>query len=277
MFGNVPRALWEKWCPPDERGTIALGTRGFLVEDEGRRILVEAGIGCFFPPELRERFGVRESRPVLLESLSALGLGPADIDVVVLSHLHFDHAGGVLASFDGGEPRLLFERAHYVVSEGALARARRPHVRDRASFIPELPALLEGTGRLVVVPDGKTEHPILGERLALLPSEGHTPGMRLVALRGRRARALFCADLVPAVPWVHLPVTMGYDRAPERLIDEKSEFFEEWLGEMLLFEHDATVVAGRLGRDERGRYGVRERFARLLRWDLDGEPAPSEA
>ena len=147
MFGNCPRAVWERWCPPDALGRIALACRALLVrEDGGRTVLLEAGIGSFFAPKLRERFGVQESEHVLLSSLAALGVKPDDVDVIVLSHLHFDHAGGLLAAWaEGVAPALAFPRARYVVGARAWARARAPHFRDRASFIPELPALLEGS------------------------------------------------------------------------------------------------------------------------------------
>ena len=149
MFGNAPRALWSRWAKPDELGRVALECRAFLVDDGERRILIETGIGVFFPPELRARYGVVEDRHVLLESLAALGLSDAEIDVVILSHLHFDHAGGLLAAYREGEaPQLLFPRARFVVGRRAFERACSPHQRDRASFIPELPELLSRSGRL---------------------------------------------------------------------------------------------------------------------------------
>src|SRR4051794_19057505 len=102
MFGNAPRALWSRWAAPDEAGRVPLACRALLVDDGSRRILFETGIGTFFAPELRERYGVVESEHVLLKSLAQLGLGDREIDVVVLSHLHFDHAGGLLAPFRAG-------------------------------------------------------------------------------------------------------------------------------------------------------------------------------
>ena len=109
MFGNAPRALWSRWIEPDEQNRIPLACRCLLVKDlDGRNVLFETGIGAFFEPALRERYGVVESRYVLLESLAEAGLTDADIDVVVLSHLHFDHAGGLLAAWEKDQPlRLL--------------------------------------------------------------------------------------------------------------------------------------------------------------------------
>src|SRR5690242_12505488 len=109
MFGNAPKPMWEKWIAPDEANRIPLACRCMLVRDGERLILFVTGIGAFFSPQMRERYGVVEDRHVLLESLPALGIAPEQIDVVVLSHLHFDHAGGALAVWkDGAAPALVF-------------------------------------------------------------------------------------------------------------------------------------------------------------------------
>ena len=125
MFGNAPKALWQRWMPADELNRIDLGCRALLVQEEERNILVETGIGAFFSPELKQRFGVQEDRHVLLDSLAALGLSDADIDIVVLTHLHFDHAGGLLAAWqDDQPPRLLFPHAQFVTGRQQWQRAR---------------------------------------------------------------------------------------------------------------------------------------------------------
>src|SRR5439155_14220970 len=96
MFGNCPRVVWERWAPPDEKHRIRLACRSLLIrEDGGRTVLVEAGIGAFFEPKLRERYGVQEAEHVLVRSLASLGVSPDEVDIVILSHLHFDHAGGL--------------------------------------------------------------------------------------------------------------------------------------------------------------------------------------
>lgn len=270
MFGNVPRALWQQWCPPDAVGRIELSCRCFLVEEDGRKILLETGVGCFFPPHLRQRFGVIEQEHVLLNSLEQRGILPEEIDVVLLSHLHFDHAGGMLSRFvENEEPRLVFPRASVLVGQTAWKRATEPHVRDRASFIPVLAELLSQSGRLVVMADGTNAHPLLGESIRLRTSSGHTPGMVIPTIRGKKRAATFCADLVPGSPWVHLPVTMGYDRFPEQLIDEKLTLYEDvGEGSWLLFTHDTEVAAGQLSRGENGKYQLAERLPRLDSWEL---------
>jgi glyoxylase-like metal-dependent hydrolase (beta-lactamase superfamily II) len=256
MFGNAPRPLWERWIAPDERNRIPLACRAMLVEEPSRRVLVEAGIGAFFAPAMRDRFGVVESHHVLLESLAALGVAPEDVDVIVLTHLHFDHAGGLLTAYaEGQAPQLVFPRARYVVGADAWERANHPHARARASFIPELPGLLEATGRLEIVKGDRSE--TLGEGWRLHFSEGHTPGLLLPEVASDDGPIVFAGDLIPGRPWMHLPITMGYDRFPEKLIEEKSVLLEDLhaRGGRLFFTHDPSVAMARVSKDDKGRFG----------------------
>ena len=278
MFGNAPRALWSRWIEPDALGRIPLACRAFLVEDGERRVLIETGIGSFFEPSLRDRYGVQEERHVLLDSLAALGVEPQAIDWVILSHLHFDHAGGLLAPYAAGaHAQLLVPNARFVVSRVALERAEHPHPRDRASFIPELPELLKASGRLEIVSQASELTELLGPRFSARITSGHTVGMLHTLVQGARGSAFFCADLVPGTSWVHLPVTMGYDRFPELLIDEKSEIFGELapLGTLCLYTHDSQFAASRVERDARGRYGAIDRVPDFSGWDLDLSKAPA--
>lgn len=260
MFGNAPKAMWSRWIEPDDENRIPLACRCLLVKDlDGKTVLFETGIGAFFEPKLRERYGVVEERHVLLESLAAAGVSDADIDVVVLSHMHFDHAGGLLASWREGQPlKLLFPNARFVVGRQHWERARHPHPRDRASFIPGLDALLEDSERLELV-DGEYSE-TLGKAVRFTYSDGHTPGLMLAEVRGPddRGGIVFCADLIPGRSWVHLPISMGYDRYPEKLIDEKRAFLEDKLARdvRLFFTHDHACACARVSRDERGRFAA---------------------
>ena len=279
MFGNAPLAMWSRWIAPDERNRIPLACRALLASPlHGKTVLFETGIGAFFEPKLRERYGVVEDRHVLLESLRAAGFEHEDIDVVVLSHLHFDHAGGLLAPWvEGREPELLFPNATFLVSAACWERAREPHARDRASVIPELPGLLERSGRLELV-DG-TWSETLGHAVRFHYSDGHTPGLMLAEIIGPECidgephgGVVFCADLIPGRPWVHVPITMGYDRSAELLIDEKREFLADKLARNvhLFFTHDPQCALAQVTRDERGRYGTTHEVAELHARALTG-------
>lgn len=266
MFGNVPHALWAKWIAPDARMRIPLACRGFLIEDNklGQRILLDTGIGCFFSPKFRDRFGVKDADHQLVSSLAARGVATSEIDMVVLSHLHFDHSGGLLKPWVEDRPLALqFDRARFVVHREALKRAKQPHYRDRASFIAELPGLLEQSGRLQIVDDRLP----LEDCFSFTISEGHTPGMMLTRLQTDDGPLVFCADLVPGTPWLHLPVTMGYDRFPERLIDEKSLFLRRCVDEkaLLLLTHDPNAAACYVDCDAKGRYVSRDAMS-VLAW-----------
>ncbi len=256
MFGNAPKAMWENWVTVDAENRIDLACRALLIEGvNGKRVLFETGVGAFFEPKMRARFGIQEAEHVLLNELAKLGLSDADIDVVVLSHLHFDHAGGLLAPWAEGEaPRLLFPNAVFVVGAEHWQRAQHPHPRDRASFIPELNAMLEASGRLELVSGSST--PSLGEAVRFHHSDGHTPGLMLAEVRGEHSSVVFCADLIPGRAWVHLPITMGYDRNAELVIDEKKAFLADMLARdvTLFFTHDAQMAVSKLSRDDKGRY-----------------------
>ena len=253
MFGNAPRAVWERWIKPDAVGRIPLACRCLLIEFDHKVLLCETGIGAFFEPKLAARYGVSEpTRHVLRENLRALGVPPERVDYVVLSHLHFDHAGGLLPTRDeveAGDDGLIFPNAHFLIGTEAWARAVTPHARDRASFIADLPAKLERSGRLILVGRDPLPAP-LDARVEFVVTEGHTPGQLHTLFRGDAGKVFYCGDLVPGAAWVHVPITMGYDRYPERLIDEKTAVYaraeaEDWL---MFFTHDPVTAAAHLGR-----------------------------
>ena len=255
MFGNAPKALWSRWVSVDEQNRIDLGCRALLVKEPTRNILFEAGIGAFFEPRLRERYGVVEQEHVLLKSLAEIGIAPEDIDVVVLSHLHFDHVGGILSAWqDGVGLQLAFANAHYVVGEQAWQRAERPHPRDKASFVPGLTELLSSTAQVERV-SGETSA-ILGDGYRFHHSDGHTPGMLLAEIDMPDGPVVFCADLIPGTPWVHVPITMGYDRYPELLINEKQSLLEIMANRSgrLFYTHDSKVAMSQVIRDETGKF-----------------------
>lgn len=272
MFGNAPRAMWQSWAAPDDENRIALACRALLASPlNGKTVLFETGIGAFFEPRLRDRYGIQESNHVLLDSLKQAGFRHEDIDVVVISHLHFDHAGGLLKAWsDADASELLFPNATFVVGKEAWVRALNPHPRDRASFIPELQPLLEASGRLQLVTGEHCE--ALGDSVRFHYSNGHTPGLMLAEIVGPEAAdgshhggLVFCSDLIPGRPWVHVPITMGYDRNAELLIDEKREFLEDKLARNvhLYFTHDPDCALAQVGKNEKGKFGTTHEVAEL--------------
>lgn len=267
MFGNCPRVLWQRWAVPDEENRIELACRSLLVrENGGRNILFEAGVGMALEPRLRARYGIQDDHHRLVTSLGALGIPPEGIDVVVVSHLHFDHAGGLLSGAAGDRTtRLVFSRAAIVVSRAAWERARQPHARDRASFLPGLCDRLASTGRLVLVADGAPQIPTLGDSYELLHSHGHTPGLLMTRVPTSRGPLFFVGDCIPGVPWIHLPITTGFDCHPELLVEEKRAVLTRVQREngWVFFTHDAGVAACRVSVDREGRVVATDRVAQV--------------
>ncbi len=270
MFGNAPRAVWERWIQPDEIGRIPLACRSMLVKIGDQLILCETGIGAFFAPKMAERYGVQNGdRHLLLEELNELGFKEEDIDLVILSHLHFDHAGGLLSPYSSGEKRLLFPNAHYVVGEEAWERAQNPHSRDRASFVPEINQALEASGRLEIIKrDGRSNR--VPPQIEFFWSDGHTPGQMHCIVKGDQNTILFAGDLIPGSQWVHLPITMGYDRYPELLIDEKKKLYEniesqKWF---VFYTHDNDIACSQITKNEKGKFQAVSQHAQLREFQI---------
>jgi glyoxylase-like metal-dependent hydrolase (beta-lactamase superfamily II) len=272
MFGNAPRAVWQRWHTPDEQGRIELACRAMLIETDNQKILCEAGIGSFFEPKLAERYGVKELSHKLRESLKGLKVKEDEIDVVILSHLHFDHVGGILPTFEeiaAGNDQLLFPNARYIVGREAFERAKHPHFRDRASFIPGLVEKLEKSGRLSIV-DGRDIPGYMTNQLSFRFTNGHTPGQMHTVFRGSKASIIFAGDLIPGRSWVHLPITMGYDRFPEKLIEEKAELYQQAVPEQwyVFYTHDPDAAASLIKKKDDGKFEPTGTIEKMVRFAL---------
>ena len=272
MFGNAPRALWERWYTPDSKGRIQLSCRAMLLEIGEKKVLCENGIGDYMEPKMAERFGVESGGHRLLQSLKKHGIDHRDIDYVILSHLHFDHAGGLLpsrADLEGANYELLFPNAQYVVGQEAFDRSKTPHFRDRASFIKGLSQKLEESERLIILKPQDTVPGFEGV-LDFFISSGHTPGQLLTIVKGEIETFMFCGDLIPGTPWVNLPITMGYDRFPELLIDEKSLVYksavpQEW---QMFYTHDPVVTCSRVIKNEKNKFEASEPLSSIVRREI---------
>jgi glyoxylase-like metal-dependent hydrolase (beta-lactamase superfamily II) len=250
MFGVVPKPLWEKKIRPDERNRIPLALHCLLVEAPGGLVLVDSGIGNKESEKFRAIYGVdNEGDPTRLEdAIRGLGFEPADVDVVVNTHLHFDHAGGNVVARPDGALVPSFSNARYVIQKGELDFASSPNERVRASYMSKNYAPLVSGGRVDTV-DGSV---LLMEGLRLVPTPGHTPFHQSILLESGGEKALFLADLCPTAAHLPLPWIMGYDLEPLVTLDTKKEIWEKAREEgwILLFQHDATVPWGRLAPDQ---------------------------
>lgn len=253
MFGVVPRVLWEKTDPPDERNRVTLGLNVALVEAAGHLVLVDTGMGDKWGERGTRTYRIDRSR-TLLGSLAALGLGPDDIDVVVNTHLHFDHAGGNTHVQDG---RVVpsFPRARYVVQAGEWHDATHPHERNRASYLEENFAPVAAAGQLALV-EGDVE---VAPGVRVVRVGGHTAHHQIVVVEGGGRHLVIPTDLVPTTSHLPLPWVMGYDLFPVDTLEAKRRLLEQAVGEgwQMLFYHDPRRPLGRVRVDE-GRFIVEE-------------------
>jgi len=238
MFGSVPKPLWSRTNPPDERNRIRLAMRCLLLEGHGRRVLVDIGLGTKSDDKFRDIFRV-EPGPTLEDGLAALGMGPADVTDVVLTHLHFDHAGGAtVRTAEGLRPRL--PRAHWHVQRRNWDNAHAPNPRERASYLAENFDPLAAAGVLEFW-DGAVR-PWPG--VSLIPAEGHTRGQQLVRVEGGGRTLYFVADLIPTASHVRVPYVMGYDVAAIETMAEKQELLARACDERawIALEHDPETA-----------------------------------
>lgn len=253
MFGHAPKELWKRWVTPDEKNRIPLATRSLLLQNfHGKNLLFDAGVGAFFPPDMRKRYGVIEKEHMLLKNLESAGISQDKIDGVILSHLHFDHAGGILSSF--GEPQhLLFPNATFYTGKEHWERAKNPHRRERASFIPEIQSLLESSQKIKLI-DGPTHPDLPG--ITFHVSNGHTIGLLISEIEDQNEPIVFISDLVPGIAWLRLSIAMGYDRFPEKTLEEKAYYLEFFYKKnaRLIFPHDPEVASTKITKDEKGGY-----------------------
>jgi glyoxylase-like metal-dependent hydrolase (beta-lactamase superfamily II) len=240
MFGIIPKVMWEKKIPADGRNRVQLAMNCLLVHAGGKRILVETGIGAKMSAKLRDIYGVEG--PFLNDRLKDYGLDPSEIDVVINTHLHFDHCGGN-TRVEKDKIVAAYPNAKYVVQRGEFEHAKHPNERDRASYILENYESLP-TAKLALLEADRAIAP--GVELIRVP--GHTANMQCVKLTGGGKTAFFLADLVPTTAHLPLPWTMGFDLYPVTTLENKKKWIPELLKEgwIALFCHDTTTQAGHI-------------------------------
>jgi glyoxylase-like metal-dependent hydrolase (beta-lactamase superfamily II) len=246
MFGIVPRPLWERRIAPDPRNRIPLAARCLLAVDRAARrvILVDDGMGDKWDAKRTDIYAIDKSRGDLLGGLAARGIAPADVTDVVLTHLHFDHAGGTTRRGPDGALALTFPRAIHHVQRRAWQWAHAPSERDAGSFLHEDFDLLQHSNLLHLV-DGTPE---LFPDVELTVSEGHTVAQQLPRFHGDGTHLSFCGDVLPTSAHLRPSWIMGYDLLPLTVIEEKKVLVAEALEDdgVLFFAHDPAVSACRL-------------------------------
>lgn len=253
MFGVVPRVFWEKSDPPDEQNRVTLGLNCALIESGGKRILADTGLGDKWSEKERRIYRMDRSR-TLPARLADLGLGPGDIDIVVNSHLHFDHAGGN-TRLDGDTLVPAFPRARYVVQLGEWEDANQPNERNHASYREE---------NFVPLAESRQLDPIQGEvQLApgvrVVPIGGHTAYHQMLVVEGGGTRLLIPTDVLPTASHLPLAYVTGYDLFPVGTLEAKRRLLEQAAekGWLLLLYHDPRMPLARVRR-EKGRYVLDE-------------------
>ena len=247
MFGVVPRTLWSRSAPPDDRNRIQMAMRCLLIEGGGRRVLVDAGSGTKDDPKFRDIYAI-DGPDAFTRELEAAGAPPASIDTVALTHLHFDHCGGGTVRDAEGRVAPTFPNARYHVRRQEWEDAHHANERNRASYLPDNYDPLLASGQLEI---HEGDHEILpGVTMRVLP--GHTAGHQGVFFDVPGERALYTADLVPTVAHLGLPYIMAYDLYPMITLETKRSILRDATREgwLLLLEHDPTHQAIRVSGTE---------------------------
>jgi glyoxylase-like metal-dependent hydrolase (beta-lactamase superfamily II) len=251
MFGVVPKPLWSQRIPPDDRNRIPLALRCLLVETGDALVLIDNGIGNKENEKFKDIYGVEnEGDPTRLEDgLRAAGFEPDEIDIMIDTHLHFDHAGGNTFRDDDGQVRLSFPRARYLVQKGEWEFAHLRNERIQASYLPDNFDPVQAAGRFEFLEGNQEVVP----GISVLRTPGHTPHHQSVVIHSEDETAIFLADVVPTSAHVPLPWIMAYDVEPLVTLESKRSLWtrareEEWL---LVFEHDPAVAWGRLDAKEK--------------------------
>ena len=248
MFGIVPRPLWERHIPPDEANRIPLAMRCVLLRGHGRTILVDTGLGDKTDAKFDRIYAVDRSH-TLLGSLAALGVAPTDVTDVLLTHLHFDHGGGVTRRVTDGALELTFPHATHHVQRAHWEWAHTSP-REGASFLAENLDPLEASGQLRQLDGAEAPFP----HMELLIANGHTRGQQLPLVSDGETTLFYAGDLLPTAAHVPLLWIMAYDVEPLETVREKDEVLAraaegEWI---VVFEHDPVHAIGRIEATERG-------------------------
>ena len=255
MFGVVPKTLWSRQIPADDKNRIPMAMRCLLVKsiNTGRIYLVDNGSGNKFDEKMTDIYGLDYEHSDLVTSLEKAGVKPEEITDMVFSHLHFDHCGGTTDYDESGKLKEVFPNAAYHVNRRHWETANHPNAREKASFFAENIDPISNSGRLQLVDDYHS----FEDGFTTLPMDGHTIGQQLPVFSDSDHTVVFAADLLPTSAHVPLPWVMGYDMRPVQTLKEKEEFLKKAVsnGWYIFLEHDASNEVITLNHED-GKYGM---------------------
>jgi glyoxylase-like metal-dependent hydrolase (beta-lactamase superfamily II) len=256
MFGVVPRPLWERVAPPDALHRVRMSSTPLLIRAPRHLILFDLGLGDKHDARFRERFAIEG--PPLPDLLATAGVRPEEIDIVVCSHLHWDHAGGATWRDRDGRLHPTLPRATHYLQRQDWLDATRPTDRNRASYLPDDFRPLADAGRLALI-DGEVT---LAPGVRTIRLGGHTPGLQGLLLHSDAGSLLAINDLVPTAAHLPYPYIMGYDLEPLATLARRQELLPAAIGAgwTVAFVHDPALTFARLQFDAAGRPAVAERL-----------------
>jgi glyoxylase-like metal-dependent hydrolase (beta-lactamase superfamily II) len=252
FFGVVPKVMWSRKAAADDKNYVTAGLNSLLIRTVKQTVLVETGMGN----KLSERMVKFYGQPAkLLESLAAGGVAPEDVDIVINSHLHFDHCGWNTVRDKSGKIVPTFSRAKYYAPQGEWQYARRPSERDAISYIPENYDPLVESGQMTLLKGG--EEIVPGISVQTFP--GHTAHMQAVMVQSQGRTACYISDLMPTTAHIDITWGMGFDLYPLQTIDSKKQYYaqaipEKWL---TVFTHDPKTPWAYVEKDETGKMAAR--------------------
>ena len=254
MFGVVPKVLWQKSDPPDDRNRITLHANCLLVKTGKANVLIDTGLGMKWDEKRREMFAIAQPR-MLMTELPRVDVWKEDVTHVILSHLHFDHAGGGTYFDSDGKLKVQFPNARYFVQHGEWEAANDPNPRDRASYLPENLYPLQES-RVLELVEGDAE---ILDGIRMRVTGGHTKHHAIIYIESEGKTAVFNADLIPTASHLQVPFVMGYDLYPQETMDFKTRYLQEAFNGnyLMIFEHSPVVKAGCLAKNDQGRWIVK--------------------
>lgn len=244
LFGQVPKELWGGVVKSDTRNRVTLGLNVLLVKNGNKNILIDAGAGNKYSDVMLDRYGLKGNKTQ--RALKKLGITSNDIDIVILTHLHFDHAGGLTKSNRSGILVPTFPNARHIIQESAWQHAVNPNERSSASFLREDFQILDDLGLVDLI---KGDHEVY-RGINILKTDGHSRGHQIVEIGNRTRKVVFLGDLIPTPHHLTLPWISSLDQDPEITLRYKRHFIEqaEKEGWLMLFSHGYKERAGTLIR-----------------------------